>query len=81
VPGCKQRGRRAATRFKLPCKKSVSQTFGQRFTISGHLAWAGDWPEGGSFNNAAFGLIGASYNLGAGVRFGGLFEPDNYYTY
>lgn len=69
-----------ATRCKLPCKKLVSPTFGRRFTISGNLAWAGDWPEGGSFNNAAFGSIGASYNLGAGVRFGGFFEPDNNYT-
>lgn len=60
---------------------SLSQTFGRRLTISGNLAWGGDWPNGGDFNNALFGSVGASYNLGAGLRMGGFYEPDNNYTF
>lgn len=59
---------------------AISQTFGRRFTLSGNLLWGGDWPDGGSFNNALFGSFGASYNLGAGVRTGGFYEPDNNFT-
>lgn len=59
---------------------AVSQNFGRRLTISANLAWGGDWPAGGKFNNAAFGSFGASYNLGAGLRLGGFYEPDNNYT-
>lgn len=59
---------------------AVSQTFGRRLTLSGNLLWGGEWPDGGSFNNALFGSFGASYNLGAGVRSGGFYEPDNNYT-
>ena len=60
---------------------AVSQTFGRRLTLSGNLLWGGDWTNGGSFNNALFGSLGASYNLGAGVRTGGFYEPDNDYTH
>lgn len=60
---------------------SLSQNIGRRLTVSASFAWAGDWPNGGSFSNAAFGSVGASYNLGAGVRFGGFYEPDNNYTH
>lgn len=55
---------------------SVTQMIGRRLAISGNLDWGGEW-AGGNFNNAAIGSIGASYNLGAGVRFGGFYEPDN----
>src|SRR5262249_28204453 len=60
---------------------SISETFGRRLTLSGNLAWGGEWPNGGDFNNAAFGSIGVSYNVGAGVRAGGFYEPDNNYTH
>src|SRR5690606_4126646 len=29
---------------------SVTQSIGRRLSISGNLAWAGDWPDGGKFN-------------------------------
>ena len=48
---------------------------GRRLSISANLVWAGDWPQGASFNNAAIGSFGASYNFGAGVRAGGFYEP------
>lgn len=60
---------------------AVSQTFGQRLTLSGNLLWGGEWPDGGSFNNALFGSFALSYNLGAGLRTGGFYEPDNNYTF
>jgi hypothetical protein len=60
---------------------SISQTFGQRLTLSGNLLWGGEWPDGGSFNNAMFGSFGVSYNLGGGLRTGGFYEPDNNYTH
>lgn len=60
---------------------SVSQNFGRRLSVTGNLAWGGDWPNGGSFNNAAFGSFSASYNLGAGLRIGGFYELDNNYTH
>jgi len=56
---------------------SVSEVIGRRLVFSGNLNWGGDWPHGGDFNNAAIGSLGVSYNLGAGVRGGGFFEPDN----
>ena len=59
---------------------ALSQSIGQRLTLSGNLLWGGDWPHGGSFNNALFGSFGLSYNLGAGLRAGGFYEPDNNYT-
>lgn len=60
---------------------ALSQTFGRRLTLSGNLLWGGEWPNGASFNNAFFGSFGASYNLGAGLRTGGFYEPDNNYTH
>lgn len=60
---------------------AISQTFGQRLTISGNLLWGGEWPDGSSFNNAMFGSLGTSYNLGAGLRTGGFYELDNNYTH
>jgi hypothetical protein len=60
---------------------SVSQTFGRRLSISGNLAWAGNWPDDEEFNDAVFGSVGVSYNLGAGLRVGGFYEPDNNYTH
>lgn len=56
---------------------SFTQVIGRRLSISADMFWAGDWPQGGKFNNAAYGSFGASYNLGAGLRFGGFYEPDN----
>ena len=56
---------------------SVSQTIGRRLAISGNLVWGGEWANGAKFNNAAVGSIGASYNLGAGARFGSFYEPYN----
>jgi len=55
---------------------AVTETIGRRFSISGNLNWGGEWASQ-SFNNAAIGSIGASYNFGAGVRGGGFYEPDN----
>ena len=60
---------------------AVTQVIGRRLAVSANLAWGGDWPNGGEFSNAAFGSVGASYNLGAGLRTGGFFEPDNNYTH
>ena len=54
---------------------AVSEVIGRRLSISANLVWAGDWPQGASFNNAAIGSFGASYNFGAGVRAGGFYEP------
>ena len=56
---------------------SVTQVIGRRLAISGNLVWGGEWANGAKFNNAAVGSFGASYNLGAGARFGGFFEPHN----
>ncbi len=54
---------------------AVSQVIGRRLAISANLVWAGDWPRGAKFNNAAIGSFGASYNFGAGLRAGGFYEP------
>lgn len=59
---------------------SVTQVIGRRLAISANLLWGGEWATGAKFNNAALGSFGASYNLGAGVRFGGFFEPHNNLT-
>ncbi|MBX3026864.1 hypothetical protein KF840_18300 [bacterium] len=56
---------------------SVTQVIGRRLAISGNLLWGGEWANGAKFNNAALGSFGVSYNLGAGARFGGFFEPHN----
>ncbi|MFN8640351.1 MAG: hypothetical protein U0802_01300 [Candidatus Binatia bacterium] len=56
---------------------SVTQVIGRRLALSGNLVWGGEWANGAKFNNAAVGSFGASYNLGAGLRFGGFYEPDN----
>jgi hypothetical protein len=55
---------------------AVTQVIGRRLAISANLDWGGEW-AGGNFNNAAIGSFGASYNLGAGLRAGGFYEPDN----
>lgn len=34
-------------------------------------------PHGAAFENGAIVSVGASYNLGAGARFGGSYEPHN----
>lgn len=56
---------------------SATQVIGRRLSISADIEWAGEWASGASFNNAAIGSLGASYNLGAGLRFGGFYEFDN----
>ncbi len=56
---------------------AVSESIGRRLSISADVRWGGDWPNGGDFNQAAIATFGTSYNLGAGVRAGGFFEPDN----
>jgi len=56
---------------------SVSEVIGRRLAVSANLVWGGDWPQGASFENAAIGSFGTSYNLGAGVRLGGFYEPHN----
>jgi hypothetical protein len=56
---------------------SVTQVIGRRLAISGNLAWYGTWPNGGDFHSGAVGSVGVSYNVGAGVRGGGFYEPDN----
>ena len=59
---------------------SFTQVIGRRLSLSADMYWAGDWPEGAKFNNAFYGSLGASYNLGAGARFGGFYEPNNNFT-
>lgn len=56
---------------------AVSQTIGRRLSLSGNVAWSGTWPHVGSFENAPFGSFGGSYNVGAGLRVGGFYEPHN----
>jgi len=56
---------------------SVSEVIGRRLALSGTLFWGGIWPNGGQFVNAAVYSFGLSYNLGAGVRTGGFYEPHN----
>ena len=58
---------------------AVTQVIGRRLAVSANLNWGGEW-AGGDFHNAAIGSFGASYNLGAGLRTGGFFEPDNNFT-
>lgn len=58
---------------------AVTQVIGRRLALSANLNWGGEW-AGGNFHQAALGSFGASYNLGAGARFGGFFEPDNNFT-
>ena len=56
---------------------AISEVIGRRLALSADLVWSGSWPQGESFENAAIGSFGASYNLGAGVRCGGFYEPHN----
>jgi hypothetical protein len=56
---------------------AVTQVIGRRLAISGNLDWGGFWPHGDRFHQAAIGSVGTSYNLGAGLRVGGFYEPDN----
>lgn len=54
---------------------SMSEVIGRRLALSANLVWAGSWPHGDDFNNAAIFSMGTSYNFGAGVRAGGFYEP------
>lgn len=56
---------------------SVSEVIGRRLALSANLIWGGIWPNGGEFVNAAVYSFGLSYNLGAGLRSGGFYEPHN----
>lgn len=56
---------------------AVSETIGRRLSVSADVRWGGDWPNGADFNQAGIVTFGTSYNLGAGLRAGGFFEPDN----
>jgi len=56
---------------------SATEVIGRRLSITGNLVWSGFWPNGGKFDNAAIVSFGVSYNVGAGVRGGGFYEPSN----
>lgn len=56
---------------------AVSETIGRRWSISADVRWGADWPNGGDVNHAVISTFGTSYNLGAGVRAGGFYEPHN----
>ena len=56
---------------------SVSETIGRRLSLSANAVWGGDWFHGAPFVDGAIASFGASYNVGAGARFGGFYEPVN----
>lgn len=56
---------------------SISESIGQRPSFSANVRWGGDWPNGGDFNQAVIATLGTSYNLGAGLRAAGSYEPHN----
>jgi len=56
---------------------AISQMIGQRFSISSNVLWRTNQPNGAPTVNDAVADFGASYNFGAGVRFGGFYELDN----
>lgn len=62
---------------ELQVGAAVSQVIGRRLALSGNVFWGGNWPNGGKFVNAAGYSFGLSYNLGAGLRTGGFYEPRN----
>lgn len=56
---------------------AVSETIGRRWSVSADVRWGADWPNGGDVNHAVISAFGTSYNLGAGLRLGGFYEPYN----
>lgn len=66
-----------ATFMETEVGLAISQVIGRRFSIGSNVLWRRDDPDGGSAVNAAVADFGASYNFGAGVRFGGFYELYN----
>src|SRR5262245_27395507 len=56
---------------------AVTQVIGRRWSITGNAFWRRGWNVGGPTLDAPVGAFGASYNFGAGVRFGGFYELYN----
>ena len=56
---------------------AVTQSIGRRLSISGNAFWRREWVVSGPILDAPVGAFGASYNFGAGVRFGGFYELYN----
>jgi hypothetical protein len=56
---------------------SITESIGRRLALTGNVVWSGFWPQSGAFENGAVGSVGVSYNIGAGVRGGGFYEPHN----
>jgi hypothetical protein len=56
---------------------AVTQVIGRRLSITGNAFWRREWVVGGPILDAPVGAFGASYNFGAGVRFGGFYELYN----
>ena len=56
---------------------AISQSIGRRLSISSNVFWRRDDPSGAPTVDAAVADFGASYNFGAGVRFGGFYELYN----
>jgi len=56
---------------------AVTQVIGRRLSITGNAFWRRGWNVGGPTLDAPVGAFGASYNFGAGVRFGGFYELYN----
>jgi hypothetical protein len=56
---------------------AVTQSIGRRLSISGNAFWRREYVSGGPVLDAPVGAFGASYNFGAGVRFGGFYELYN----
>jgi hypothetical protein len=56
---------------------AVTESIGRRLSISGNAFWRREYVSGGPVLDAPVGAFGASYNLGAGVRFGGFYELYN----
>jgi len=56
---------------------AVTQSIGRRLSITGNAFWRREWVVGGPILDAPVGAFGASYNFGAGVRFGGFYELYN----
>ena len=56
---------------------AVTEVIGRRLSITGNAFWRRGWNVGGPTLDAPVGAFGASYNFGAGVRFGGFYELYN----
>src|SRR5262249_24238459 len=56
---------------------AVTEAIGRRLSTSGIAFWRRGWTVGGPTFDAPVGAFGASYNFGAGVRFGGFYELYN----